>query len=74
MLGVHDQDDNEVPHAFVVHQPTTAGPTEGEVMRYVAARVAPGKRIRRVTFVAEVPRSAAGKILRRALREPGERS
>ncbi|MFB7499642.1 4-coumarate--CoA ligase family protein [Streptomyces sp. NPDC056161] len=76
VIGVHDQDGNEVPHAFVVHRPATAGPTEGEIMNYVAERVAPYKRIRRVTLVAEVPRSASGKILRRALRERerGERS
>jgi acyl-coenzyme A synthetase/AMP-(fatty) acid ligase len=38
-------------------------------MAYVAGRVAPYKRIRRVQFVEEIPKSASGKILRRVLIE-----
>ncbi|MET7662351.1 hypothetical protein ABZT51_27450 [Streptomyces sp. NPDC005373] len=36
---------------------------------YVAGRVAPYKKVRRVEFVDAVPRAASGKILRRQLRE-----
>jgi acyl-coenzyme A synthetase/AMP-(fatty) acid ligase len=36
---------------------------------YVAARVAPQHRVRAVEFVDEIPRSPAGKILRRVLAE-----
>jgi acyl-coenzyme A synthetase/AMP-(fatty) acid ligase len=36
-------------------------------MAWVAERVAPHKRIRHVRFVDEIPRTPAGKILRRRL-------
>jgi acyl-coenzyme A synthetase/AMP-(fatty) acid ligase len=41
-------------------------------MAWVAERVAPYKRIRAVRFVDAIPRTPAGKILRRVLTE-GER-
>ncbi|KUN37348.1 AMP-dependent synthetase [Streptomyces longwoodensis] len=69
VIGAHDDDRNEVPHAFVVRQPTAADLSAGEVMMYVAERVAPYKRVRRVTFIDAVPRAVSGKILRRQLRE-----
>ncbi|WP_328481249.1 4-coumarate--CoA ligase family protein [Streptomyces sp. NBC_00377] len=69
VIGFYDDDGNEVPHAHVVRQPTTPDLSEGEVAMYVAERVAPYKRVRRVTFVDAVPRAASGKILRRELRE-----
>jgi acyl-coenzyme A synthetase/AMP-(fatty) acid ligase len=39
------------------------------IMDFVAERVAPHKRIRKLEFVAEIPKSLAGKILRRVLIE-----
>ncbi|MEV6050259.1 4-coumarate--CoA ligase family protein [Streptomyces sp. NPDC052107] len=70
VIGSYNADGNEVPHAFVVRRADTAEePTEDEIMRYVAERVAPYKRIRQVTFIDTVPRAASGKILRRELRE-----
>ncbi|GHB36905.1 AMP-dependent synthetase [Streptomyces viridiviolaceus] len=69
VIGAHDDDGNEVPHAYVVRRPAAGDLSEGEVMMYVAERVAPYKRIRRVTFIDGVPRAASGKILRRELRD-----
>ncbi|WP_055710650.1 AMP-binding protein, partial [Streptomyces puniciscabiei] len=70
VIGSCDDDGNEIPHAFVVPRADTAEElTEKEIMLYVAERVAPYKRIRRVTFIDTVPRAASGKILRRELRE-----
>lgn len=70
VIGAYNDDGNEVPHAHVVRQPTATDLSEGEVMMYVAERVAPYKRVRKVTFIDAVPRAASGKILRRQLREP----
>jgi acyl-coenzyme A synthetase/AMP-(fatty) acid ligase len=36
-------------------------------MDYVAERVAPYKKVRRVEFIDQIPKSPAGKILRRVL-------
>jgi len=69
VIGVYNEDNNEVPSAYVVRQQSAAHLSEGEVMMYVAERVAPYKRIRSVTFIDAVPRAASGKILRRRLRE-----
>ncbi|KUO20393.1 4-coumarate--CoA ligase family protein [Streptomyces dysideae] len=68
VIGVYNDDGNEVPHAYVVRQPSATDLSEGEVMMYVAERVAPYKRVRQVTFIDAVPRAASGKILRRELR------
>ncbi len=68
VIGVCGEDGNEVPMAYVVPQPS-ARLTEDDVTAYVAERVAPYKKVRRVAFVTSVPRAASGKILRRELRE-----
>jgi len=68
VIGVYNEDNNEVPHAYVVRQPSATDLSEGEVMMYVAERVAPYKRVRQVTFIDGIPRAASGKILRRELR------
>ena len=56
----------EVPKAFVVARSDLDA---GELMSWVAGRVAPYKKIRRIEFVDRIPRSASGKILRRVLVE-----
>ncbi|MDX3245962.1 4-coumarate--CoA ligase family protein [Streptomyces sp. ME18-1-4] len=69
VIGVYNDDGNEVPHAYVVRRPTSPDLSEGEIAMYVAERVAPYKRVREVTFIDTVPRAVSGKILRRRLRE-----
>ncbi|MET7278705.1 AMP-binding protein [Kribbella sp. NPDC005582] len=66
VIGV-SEDGNEVPKAFVVPMPGS-GLTEADVLEYVAARVAPYKKVRQVEFIEAVPKAASGKILRRELR------
>lgn len=68
VIGVRGEDGEERPKAFVVRAPGS-GLTEDRVSTYVAERVAPYKKVRAVEFVEAVPKSAAGKILRRQLRE-----
>jgi acyl-CoA synthetase (AMP-forming)/AMP-acid ligase II len=67
VIGVQDADGQEVPKAFVVVQAGTEL-TADEVMAFVAERVAPHKKVRRVAFLESIPKSAAGKILRKDLR------
>jgi acyl-CoA synthetase (AMP-forming)/AMP-acid ligase II len=59
-----DEEAGEVPKAFVVLK---APATAEELMDYVAQRVAPFKKIRRIEFVQQIPKSPSGKILRRVL-------
>ncbi len=58
----------EVPKAFVVKRPD-AEVTEGELMSWISERVPSYKKVRRVEFIDEIPRSLSGKILRRLLVE-----
>ena len=61
-----DEEAGEVPKAFVVLK---AEATPEAIMDWVAERVSPQKKIRRIEFVDEVPKSLSGKILRRVLVE-----
>lgn len=61
-----DEDAGEIPLAFVVRQPESTL-NEEQIMDYVAKQVAPYKKIRRVAFISSIPKSPAGKILRREL-------
>ena len=60
----------EVPKAFVVRaeSPEGAALTEASVMEALAPHVADYKHLHAVEFVDVIPKSAAGKILRRVLR------
>lgn len=42
---------------------------EEELKDWVAERVAPYKKIRRIDFIEQIPKSVSGKILRRELRD-----
>jgi 4-coumarate--CoA ligase len=67
VLGVRDEEGEEVPKAFVVRQPNS-DITADEVMSFVAEHVAPYKKVRVVEFIDAIPKSSAGKILRKDLR------
>jgi acyl-CoA synthetase (AMP-forming)/AMP-acid ligase II len=68
VIGAPDEAAGEIPMAFVVRR-DGAHLDAAELMSFVAARVAPHKKIRAVEFVDEIPKSPAGKILRRVLKE-----
>jgi acyl-CoA synthetase (AMP-forming)/AMP-acid ligase II len=67
VIGVPDEEGEEVPMAFVVRRSDTAL-TANDVMTFVASKVSPYKKVRRVAFVETIPKSASGKILRKDLR------
>ena len=67
VIGAADADGQEIPKAYVVvvaSSPVTAE----EIMSFVTERVAPHKKVRLVEFIAVIPKSASGKILRKDLR------
>ncbi|EXJ95302.1 hypothetical protein A1O1_00422 [Capronia coronata CBS 617.96] len=72
VIGVNDeQQHTEVPRAYVVaaEGKTTKQDAE-EIVTWFAGKVANHKRLRGgVRFIDEIPKSAAGKILRRVLKE-----
>jgi acyl-CoA synthetase (AMP-forming)/AMP-acid ligase II len=64
VIASPDERSGEVPKAFVVLSlPASAE----ELLEFVAARVAPYKKVRIVEFIDEIPKSPSGKILRRVL-------
>jgi len=68
-----DEEAGEVPKAYVVLKSEKAwrATTAASLTGWVAEHVAPHKRIRRLEFIDQIPRSASGKILRRVLMEEG---
>ncbi|KDO52581.1 hypothetical protein CISIN_1g0087492mg, partial [Citrus sinensis] len=61
-----DEEAGQIPMAFVVRKPGSSI-NEAQLMDFIAKQVAPYKKIRRVAFVNSIPKSEAGKILRREL-------
>ncbi|PCJ28010.1 MAG: 4-coumarate--CoA ligase family protein [SAR86 cluster bacterium] len=61
-----NEEAGEIPMAFVVLKEEFS---PEEIMLWVAERVAPHKKIRKVEIVDEIPKAASGKILRRVLVE-----
>ena len=66
VVSLKDDECGELPRAFIVAK---APATAEELMSFVADRVAPYKKVRRVDFIDAIPKSPSGKILRRLLRD-----
>ncbi len=69
VIAMPDPTAGEAPKAFVVSR------GEGDadaLLAWVAERVAPYKKLRALEFVSEIPKSPAGKILRRVLKAQDE--
>ncbi|MFC9974760.1 class I adenylate-forming enzyme family protein [Spirillospora sp. NPDC127200] len=66
VIGRPDPAAGELPTAFVVRSGEV---TAEELLTHVNEQVLPYKKLREVRFVDEIPVSAAGKILKRELRE-----
>jgi long-chain acyl-CoA synthetase len=71
VVGKQDPAAGEVPVAFVVAQDGFASKQgfDEELCAFVASRLAHYKQPREVRFIAAVPKTASGKILRRELRK-----
>ncbi|KAF3654315.1 4-coumarate--CoA ligase-like 3 [Capsicum annuum] len=67
VIGARDEEAGEIPVAFVAKRDGCAL-SQTDVIDFVSKQVAPYKKIRKVYFGAWIPRSAAGKILRKELR------
>jgi len=67
VVGLPDEQAGEVPKAYLVL--TDQDVAVEDILAFAAERMAPYKRIRRWELVAQIPKSASGKILRRLLVE-----
>lgn len=76
VIGVYNEEQHtEVPRAYVVASSgKTSEKDAEEIVQWLAGKVANHKRLRGgVRFIDEVPKSAAGKILRRLLKEKAKK-
>ncbi|MCG8516614.1 MAG: AMP-binding protein [Pseudomonadales bacterium] len=68
VVGYPDEEAGEIPRAFIVLQQDADMTAEGFI-KWTGERIAPYKRIRAVEFLDQIPKSAAGKILRKDLKK-----
>ncbi|WMV53478.1 hypothetical protein MTR67_046863 [Solanum verrucosum] len=66
VVPLEDEEAGQIPLAYVVRA-ANSGLTQDQVIQFVSSQVAPYKKVRRVNFINAIPRSAAGKILRKEL-------
>ncbi|MEM2546997.1 MAG: AMP-binding protein, partial [Candidatus Bathyarchaeia archaeon] len=70
VVGIPDEFHGEVPKAYVVLKGSYKGKVSSEeLIKYCQERLAKYKAPKVVEFVDELPKTAAGKILRRALKK-----
>lgn len=68
VVGVSDERAGEVPRAYIVR--SNPNLTEAAIQEAIAGKLAPHKHLKGgVVFVEELPKSPAGKLLRRVLKE-----
>ncbi|XP_077301851.1 uncharacterized protein LOC143922475 [Arctopsyche grandis] len=67
VIGIPHQYHGEVPKAFVVKKKGKS-PTAESIMEFVESKVASYKKLGELMFVESIPKSAAGKILRREVK------
>lgn len=72
VIGRADEAGLVRPRAFVVPRPSGSAELEGALREYVRSQLAPYKVPRDVVFVNELPKTANGKLDRRALRTADE--
>ncbi len=68
VVGRPDTSAGEIPRAYVVLK-DGCQPCADELIEFCAQRVSPYKKIREVEFIAEIPKTQVGKVLRRVLRD-----
>jgi len=69
VVGVPSSQWGETPIAFVVRREVKPGIDETALMQWMNERVGKTQRLARLQFIAELPRSAIGKVLKRELRD-----
>jgi len=67
VVAALDEEAGEIPKAFVVLKDGSELDAEA-VMQFIGSQVAPHKKVRAVSFIDAVPKSSAGKILRKDLK------
>ncbi len=71
VVGVDDEEFGQVLHAFVVTR-DGSDLSESDITDFVKQRLARYKAPKRVTFLDELPRNAAGKVLKSELRSAAD--
>jgi len=66
VIPIPDMKAGQYPMAYIVRK-VGSNLSESEIMGFVAKQVSPYKKIRKVTFLASIPKNPSGKILRREL-------
>lgn len=66
VIPISNKEAGEIPKAFIVRQQEISAE---DILQWVAKKVAPYKKIRKIEFIEQIPKSPSGKILRRILRE-----
>ena len=69
VVGVPDDEAGEVPKAFITLAPGAEAPTLEDLQAHITEHLATYKQVRAFEVLQAIPKSAAGKILRRELRD-----